>query len=191
MKKLAVVATVALVGACAGAPPAPKSDCEGPSWTCTTSGPCTEAGDKGKLCAVGIADNISSRSLGMETAATKARVEMAAVLKVKVDGFTRVVQDSMSKSGAGEEAIQKVGSVAQGVVEQTLFGVSIPRNYFDKNGKVYYAQAMVDSKTLIEALKGMKQAGTLSEEIKAEIDKRAENVMNDWVGERERANPGQ
>jgi len=56
---------------------------------------------------------------------------------------------------------------------------------------VYFAQAMVDSKTLIDALKGMKQAGTLSEEIKAEIDKRADNVMNDWVGERERANPGQ
>jgi hypothetical protein len=191
MKKLAVVAAVALAGACSSGPkPVPQATCEtGPAWTCSQSGPCQDAENKGKLCAVGIADNVSSFALGMETASTRARVAMGAVIKTKVDGFTRAVQDSMSKAGQGEESIQKIGNVAQSVVEQTLFGVSIPKTHFNKEGKIFFAQAMVDPKTLLDALKGMKQAGTLTEEIKAEIDKRAENLVNEWVGERERANP--
>jgi hypothetical protein len=192
MKKLAAISAVVLAGACASAPPpAPAPACDtGPVWTCSQSGPCQDAENKGKLCAVGIADNVSSYALGMETASTRAKVAMGSVLKVKVDGFTRAVQDSMSKSGAGEESIQKIGNVAQGVVEQTLYGVAIPKTHFNKEQKLFFAQAMVDPKTLMDALKGMKQAGTLSEEIKAEIDKRAENLVNEWVGERERANPG-
>ena len=192
MKKLAAISAVVLAGACASAPVAPPPPaCDtGPVWTCSQSGPCQDAENKGKLCAVGIADNVSSYALGMETASTRAKVAMGSVLKVKVDGFTRAVQDSMSKSGAGEESIQKIGNVAQGVVEQTLYGVSVPKTHFNKEQKLFFAQAMVDPKTLMDALKGMKQAGTLSEEIKAEIDKRAENLVNEWVGERERANPG-
>jgi hypothetical protein len=186
MKKLAIVAAIALAGACSSGPkPVPQSDCAtGPAWTCTQSGPCQEAADKGKLCAVGIADNVSSFSLGVETASTRARVAIGAVIKTKVDGFTRAVQDSISKAGLGEESIQKIGNVAQSVVEQTLFGVTIPRTHFNKEGKLFFAQAMVDPKTLTDALKGMKQAGGLTDEIKAEIDKRADNLANEWAGER-------
>jgi len=190
MKKLAVVAAVAFAGACAGPKPTPAPACEtGPAWTCGQSGPCQDADGKGKLCATGIADNVSSYALGMETASTRARVAMGAVIKTKVDGFTRAVQDSMSKAGQGEESIQKIGSVAQSVVEQTLFGVTIPRTHFNKEMKVFFAQAVVDPKALLDALKGMKQVGTLTEEIKAEIDKRAESLVSEWVGERERVAP--
>lgn len=185
---LSCIAAVALATGCSHAPPAaPKAECQtGPDWTCTRSGPCTAPELKGMLCAVGSAEGISSLSLGREAAATRARVEMASVVKSKVDGFTRAVQDSVSKAGAGEESVQKVGSLAQNTVDETLHAVSIPKVYYNEQLKVHFALAALDSKTFVDALKGMKQAGTLSEQVKQEIDARAEAVVNEWQQERAR-----
>ncbi|HZZ83137.1 MAG TPA: LPP20 family lipoprotein [Anaeromyxobacteraceae bacterium] len=155
-------------------------ECEGPSWTCFKSGPCPVAELKGNLCATGIAENITSQSLGIETASTRARVEMGAVIKSQVDGFTRATQDSLSKQGAGEDSIQKVGSMAQNVVEQTLSGVSIQRTWQNKQTKVFYALATIDPQAFASALKGMKEAKGLSDAMKQEINQRAENVVSDW-----------
>ena len=179
-------ATLAL--GCSHAPPpvaAKAPECQtGPDWTCTRSGPCTLPELKGMLCAVGTAENVSSLSLGRETAATRARVEMASVVKTKVDGFTRAVQDSASKSGAGEESVQKIGSLAQATVDETLHAVSIPKVFYNEQLKAHFALAALDSKSFLEALKGMKQAGALSDQVKKEIDARAESVVNEWQQER-------
>jgi len=161
----------------------------GPDWTCSGSGPCTAPELKGQLCSVGTSEGISSYSLGRETAATRARVAMAAAIKTKVDGFTRAVQDSASKEGAGEESVQKIGNLAQGQVEETLHAVVIPKTYYNEQMKVHFALAALDSKTFVEALKGLKQAGALSEQVKKEIDARAESVVNEWQSERERTSP--
>jgi hypothetical protein len=139
------------------------------------------------LCSVGIAESVSSYALGMETAATRARVEMGAVVKSKVDGFSRAVQDSVSKSGAGEESVQKIGSMSQNVVSETLHAVSVPRTHYNEQMKAYFALATLDSKSFVEALKGLKQAGALSEQVKKEIDARAESVVQEWGQERDRA----
>lgn len=185
---LSCLAAVALASGCSHAPPAAvakQPECQtGPDWTCTRSGPCTLPELKGMLCAVGTAEGISSLSLGREAAATRARVEMASVVKSKVDGFTRAVQDSVSKSGAGEESVQKVGSLAQNTVDETLHAVSIPKVFYNEQLKVHFALATIDSKSFVDALKGMKQAGALSEQVKAEIDTRAESVVNEWQQER-------
>ena len=185
---LSCLSAATLAAACSHAPPPtpkPQAECQtGPDWTCTRSGPCTLPELKGMLCAVGTAEGISSLSLGRETAATRARVEMGAVVKSKVDGFTRAVQDSVSKSGAGEESIQKIGSLAQGTVDETLHAVSIPKVFYNEQLKVHFALAALDSKSFVEALKGLKQAGALSSQVKAEIDARAENVVNEWQQER-------
>ena len=185
---LSCVAAVALASGCSHAPPAttkPQPECQtGPEWTCTRSGPCTSPELKGMLCAVGTAEGISSLSLGREAAATRARVEMASVVKSKVDGFTRAVQDSVSKAGAGEESVQKVGSLAQNTVDETLHAVSIPKVFYNEQLKVHFALATIDSKSFVDALKGMKQAGALSEQVKKEIDTRAETVVNEWQQER-------
>ncbi|BDG08479.1 LPP20 family lipoprotein [Anaeromyxobacter paludicola] len=155
-------------------------ECEGPLWTCFKSGPCPVAELKGNLCATGIAENIASQSLGIETASTRARVEMGAVIKSQVDGFTRATQDSLSKQGAGEDSVQKIGSMAQNVVEQTLTGVSIQRTWQNKQTKVFYALATIDPQAFASALKGMKEAKGLSDAMKQEIDRRAEGVVADW-----------
>jgi hypothetical protein len=185
---LSYLSAAALAAGCSHAPPPPVAkapECQtGPEWTCMRSGPCTLPELKGMLCAVGTAENVSSLSLGRETAATRARVEMASVLKTKVDGFTRAVQDSVSKSGAGEESVQKVGSLAQGTVDETLHAVSIPKVYFNEQLKAHFALAALDSKAFVEALKGLKQAGNLSAEVKKDIDTRAESVVNEWQAER-------
>jgi len=101
-------------------PPTPIAapECPGPAWTCFQSGPCPFPEFKDSLCAVGIADQISSYSLGMEAAKTRARREMAAVVQSQVDGFTRATQDSLAKSGAGDDSIQKVQDLAQNVVDE-------------------------------------------------------------------------
>lgn len=181
----------ALAIACSGSKPVPpaaaaaRPECpSGPEWTCVRSGPCVVAEFKGMLCAVGTSESISSFTLGREAAATRARVEMGAVVKTKVDGFTRAVQDSVSKAGAGEESVQKVANLAQSVVDETLHAVSVPKVHYNESMKVHFAMAALDSKAFIEALKGLKQAGALSEQVKAEIDTRAESVVNEWKEER-------
>jgi hypothetical protein len=139
---------------------------------------------KGMLCAVGTVEGISSLSLGRETAATRARVEMASVLKTKVDGFTRAVQDSASKAGVGEESVQKIGSLAQGTVDETLHAVTIPKVYYNEQLKAHFALAALDAKDFVEALKALKQAGSLSAEVKKDIDARADGVVSEWQEER-------
>lgn len=163
-------------------------DCNGPEWTCFQSGPCPFAEFKDSLCAVGEADSISSYSLGIQASETRARREMAAVVSSKVDGFTRAVQDSLSKNNLGEDSSQKVGDLAQNLVEETLHGVAIPRTYFNADTKVYYAIAVLDVKTFASAMKDMKKAKGLSEAAKQDIDKRADGIVNDWRAEVARKN---
>lgn len=184
---LSCLAAVVAATGCAHAPVAAQPECQtGPEWTCMRSGPCTLPELKGQLCAVGSAEGISSLSLGREAAATRARVEMASVVRSKVDGFTRAVQDSVSKAGAGEESIQKVGSLAQNTVDETLHAVSIPKVFYNERLKAHFALATLDSRSFVEALKGLKQAGALSEQVKQDIDARAESVVNEWQQERAR-----
>lgn len=192
MKRMVLGIMCAALAACGGPaketkPVAVVDDCPGrPGWTCFKSGPCPMAEFRGMLCAVGQADSLQSQALGFEVAATQARGEMGAVLKSRVDTYTRLVVDSVSKAGYGEDAVQKVGRMSQNVVAETLVGVSVPKTWFHKEKNVYYAMAMVDSKTFVEALKGMGQATALSDQIKAEINQRAEGVVTEWETERDR-----
>ena len=175
---------------CAGSKPVPVAEpacTTGPDWTCTRSGPCTLPELKGQLCSVGIAENITSYALGMDAAATRARVEMGAVVKTKVDGFTRTVQDSAFKMGTGEDSIQKIGSMSQTVVDETLHAVAVPKTFYNEKTRTYFALASLDAKTFVDALKGLKQAGSLSDQVKKEIDARAETVVQEWGQERDRA----
>lgn len=191
MRSLAVSASSLLLASCSGQqvrPTIAAPECPGPAWTCFQSGPCPFAEFKDSLCAVGTAESISSQSLGMEAAKTRARREMGAVVKSQVDGFTRVTQDSLSKSGAGEDSTQKVGDLAQNVVEQTLHGVSVPRTWYNTDTKVYYAIAVIDASTFASALKGMRDAKGLSDAMKDEIDRRADGIAKDWAVERDRKN---
>lgn len=195
LRGLSAAALVALLAGCASSKPAVTQpapvaapECPGPAWTCFQSGPCPFAEFKGSVCAVGSADQIASYSLGMEAAKTRARREMAAVIQTKVDGFTRVVQDSISKSGAGEESVQKVGDLSQSIVERTLNGVAVPKTWYNTQTRVYFAIAVLDSDTLVTALKGLKEAKGLADSTKLEIDRRAESVVSEWQGELARKN---
>jgi hypothetical protein len=195
LRGLAPAALVALMAGCSTAKPAVTQpvavaapECPGPAWTCFQSGPCPFAEFKGSICAVGTADQIASYSLGMEAAKTRARREMAAVIQTKVDGFTRVVQDSVSKSGQGEESIQKVGDLSQSIVERSLNGVSVPKTWYNTQTRVYFAIAVLDSDTLVTALKGLKEAKGMADATKQEIDARAANVVSDWQNELARKN---
>ena len=189
-----VPASLLLLAACSSSKPVPPPppiaapECPGPAWTCFQSGPCPFAEFKGSMCAVGTADQIASYSLGMEAAKTRARREMAAVVQSQVDGFTRATQDSVSKSGAGEDSIQKVQDLAQNVVQRTLNGVAVPRTWYNQTTRVYFAIAVLDSASYINALKGLKDAKGLSDAVKADIDRRAEDVVNQWQSELARKN---
>jgi hypothetical protein len=197
LRRLAPAAALSMLLACASSKPPPGPapvalpECPGPAWTCFQSGPCPFAEYKDSLCAVGTADQISSYSLGLEAAKTRARREMGAVIKVQVDGFTRATQDSLSKTGVGEDSIQKVGDMAQSIVQTTLNGVAVPRTWYNPQTKVYFALAVVDSATFVKALKGLKEAKGLADSVKLEIDQRAESVVSDWQAELARRNGGQ
>lgn len=194
-----IPAALALVLAACGSskaaqvpPPAPIAapECPGPAWTCFQSGPCPFPEFKNSLCAVGTADQIASYSLGMEAAKTRARREMAAVIQSQVDGFTRATQDSISKSGQGEDSIQKVQDLAQNIVQRTLNGVSVPKTWNNTQTKVYYAIAVLDADAFVNALKGLKEAKGLADSVKVEIDRRAEAVADEWKAELARKNGG-
>jgi hypothetical protein len=196
-KALSIVSMTAMLAACSGAAPqvkpapAPMAECDqGPPWTCFKSGPCPFAEMKDSLCAVGSADQIQSYNLGIQTASTRARTEMQAVIQSKVDGFTRAVQDSLTKQGVGEDATQKVGDLAQNVVQGTLNGVTVPKTYYNKDLKVFFAIAVIDVKTLANGLKGLKEAKGLSDSVKNEIDRRAAGIVDDWQKERDRLDDG-
>jgi hypothetical protein len=192
--RLAALAAVTLITACSSSKAVTKPEpiaipeCPGPAWTCFQSGPCPFPEFKGSLCAVGVADQIGSYSLGMEAAKTRARREMAAVVESQVDGFTRATQDSMSKSGVGEDSIQKVGDLAQNVVERTLNGVSVPKTWYNTDSKVYFAIAVLDGETLVASLKELKEAKGLADSTKLEIDARADSIVKDWQAELDRKN---
>jgi len=194
LTRLPALAATAFLAACSSSKavtkPAPIAapECPGPAWTCFQSGPCPFAEFKGSLCAVGVADQIASYSLGMEAAKTRARREMGAVVESQVDGFTRVTQDSMSKMGTGEESVQKVGDLAQNIVQRTLNGVSVPKTWYNTETKVYFAIAVLDGDTLVAALKQLKEAKGLSDATKMDIDARADSVVKDWQSELDRKN---
>lgn len=190
--RLLALSALAFLAACSSSKAVTKPasieapECPGPAWTCFQSGPCPFPEFKGSLCAVGVADQIASYSLGMEAAKTRARREMAAVVESQVDGFTRTTQDSMSKMGTGEESIQKVGDIAQNIVQRTLNGVSVPKTWYNTETKVYFAIAVLDGDTLVTALKQLKEAKGISEATKMEIDARADSVVKDWQSELDR-----
>jgi hypothetical protein len=197
--RCAALAALAVLAACASSkptpapavpPPAPIAapECPGPAWTCFQSGPCPFPEFKNSLCAVGTADQISSYSLGMEAAKTRARREMAAVVQTQVDGFTRATQDSVSKAGAGEDSIQKVQDLAQNVVQRSLNGVAVPKTWYNQNTKVYFAIAVLDANSFVNALKGLQEAKGLSDAVKLDIDRRADDVVNQWQSELARKN---
>jgi hypothetical protein len=147
---------------------------------------CPFEGYKESLCAVGTADEIASYNLGIQSATTRARVEMASVVRSQLDGFHRSVQDSKSKKGTGEDSIQLVGDVAQNVVEASMSGVTVPRTFYDPEEKVYFALAVVDAPTFINALKALNDAKGLSDAMRAEIDDRAADVVEEWRAEQSR-----
>ena len=186
LRKLLLVGSAVGLSACAGAGLRPSDSCaNGPQWTCGKSGPCEALGFEGgkdNLCAVGTADQVSSYNLGIQTASTRARVEVGAVLKSNLEGFTRATQDSLAASG-GEDATQKLADVAQNVVKTQLAGATIIRTHFNKETNVYFALAMVDGKTLQGAVKSQVEAlgafKTLSEAKKAEVLRRAEMVNSE------------
>jgi hypothetical protein len=190
VRPFGVSAVALLLAACSGQqrPTIAAPECPGPAWTCFQSGPCPFAEFKDSLCAVGTAESIASNSLGMEAAKARARREMGAVVKSQVDGFTRITQDSLSKLGVGEDSTQKVGDLAQNVVEQTLHGVSVPRTWYSTDTKVYYAIAVIDSTTFANAIKGLRDAKGLSDAMKDEIERRADGIAKDWAAERDRKN---
>jgi hypothetical protein len=190
VRGLSIAAAAALLAACSHSQPTPPPpatiaapECPGPAWTCFSSGPCPFAEFKDSLCATGMADQISSYSLGMEAAKTRARREMAAVIQSQVDGFTRATQDSVSKTGAGEDSIQKVQDLAQNVVQRTLNGVAVPKTWNNPQTKQYFAIAVLDANSFVNALKGLKEAKGLSDAVKQDIDRRADDVVNQWKSE--------
>lgn len=154
-----------------------------PTWAQRGSGKCLnlpefEISSK-NLCGIGIASNITSVSLGMKDAGAKARAELAAVMKAKLKSFTREVQESLSKGGKTDE-IQKVQAGVEELVSQTLVGATVPITYQDKSSGNFYAMAMVDPETFQKAMNDLKTNSSLSEAVKEEINKRADDVMNEW-----------
>ena len=187
------IASALLVTGCASGSKQLMADVEcpgAPAWTCMTSGKCPipELGDS--LCAVGRSDYIASEALGLETASVRARGEMARVLEFRADQFTRAIQDSLSERGAGEESIQKVGNLNQNLVGRTMNGVTVPRTFANRETGTWYALAAIDVKTFASALKGLKEAGALSDSIKQEIDRRADSIVDEWEAEVEKRKAG-
>ncbi len=196
LRRLAPAAALSMLLACASSKPPPGPapialpECPGPAWTCFQSGPCPFPEYKDCLCAVGQADGIGSEALAKQAAMTRARREMAAVIESQVDGFTRATQDSLSKSGQGEDSIQKVQDLAQNVVQRTLNGVSVPKTWRNPQTGSAYAIAVLDAPSFTKALKGLKDAKGLSDAVKMEIDRRADDVVNQWQAELARKNGG-
>lgn len=166
---------------------APVDECPGrPPWTCMGgSGPCTVSEFPGKLCAMGIANNLSE-SLGQSTAGAAARGEMAKFMEAQVETFNQRVQAARSMGDAAEE-IQKVQAGVRQLTNRKLAGVSTPKRFFDPQTRTTYVLATMDPEGFAKALKGLLEAARLSEEARKKIDADAEEVEASWKAAKEGA----
>jgi hypothetical protein len=182
-KKLLPLVALALAAAACSSKPVVQTNSDIPLWAQRGSGKCLDIPEfqvsSKNLCGIGTADNIKSYSLGTETASTRARAEIGKVMESRMRSFNRAVEESLSKMGNVDE-IQKVQSGVETVMKTTLAGVTIPIMYQDKATGRFFALAMIDNETFADAMRGLKESAGLSEAVRAEINKRADEVVNEW-----------
>lgn len=193
MKKALGVFAAAAVLACGGsskevkAAPAPVDECPGrPTWTCMGgSGPCTVAEFAGKLCAMGIANNLSE-SLGQSTAGAAARGEMAKFMDAQVETFNSRMQAARTSGDAAEE-VQKVQEGVRQLTNRKLAGVATPKRFYDPRTRTTYVLATMDPEGFAKAMKGLLEAARLSDETRKKIDADAAEVEASWKTAKEAA----
>lgn len=190
MKKTMAVVLVAGAMACGGGKESVKPQplaaavdaCPGrPVWTCTGgSGPCVLPEYAGRLCAVGMASNLSE-SLGLSTAGAAARGELAKFLEAQLETFNNQIQAARTQADAAEE-IQKVQAGVKQITSRNLAGVATPRRHYDPATRTTWVLAIMDPEGFAQAMKGLTQATKLSEDARKRIDTDAQEVENAWKG---------
>lgn len=189
MSSLRGVVPAAFLAAVGCATPAPAvtapaangpADCPGPAWTCFRAGPCPFTEFKGSVCAVGAVEQIGGRELATEAATSRARREMADLVQSKVEGLARLVRDAARPGAVGAGPPQDVAALSRSVVDRTLQHVIVPKTWFSTQTRTSYAIAVLESETLVAALKALEDTKGLADSTRLEIDRRAERVVTDW-----------
>lgn len=165
-----------LTAPAATAPP----DCPGPAWTCFGSGPCPFSEFKDSVCAVGTVERIPSYAAGVEAARARARGEMAALVRSKVDSLARLVQDGRANGAPGQDSARELADLSRSLVERTLDHLSIPKTWCGPQTKTCHAIAVVDADALLTALKALEDAKGLADSARLELDRRAEGIVTGW-----------
>ncbi len=178
---LSLTASVAMVG-CKSTPkpdkkqkPATKSGMEGyPEWVVKGSG--AFSGDRGKaIYGVGARSNISNFARLRNFADNSARMEVASILRTRVN---RLVKDyfrsvSDSKNQSEEQVVQEA---SKSYTDATLSGCEVVDHFYDTARNTMYSLAVLD----LDAFKKMtEEAKKLSEEVQAHILKNAESAWDE------------
>ncbi len=106
-------------------------------------------------------------SLAKKVAAQRARDEVAAAVKVKIESL---VKDFMQESGIGEraEALEFTQAVSKGVTDATLTGAIIKETYLGKDGTYFVLVEYSLDQARRAAIETARQEEALWNEFKAE-----------------------
>ncbi|MFB0516224.1 MAG: LPP20 family lipoprotein [Candidatus Neomarinimicrobiota bacterium] len=106
-------------------------------------------------------------SLSKKVAAQRARDEIAAAVKIKVESL---VKDFMQESGIGERAgaLEFTQAVSKGVTDATLTGAMIKETYIAKDGTYFVLVAYSLDEARRAAIESARQEEALWNEFKAE-----------------------
>ncbi len=121
---------------------------------------------EGMLYGVGQAKK-QNPSLAKTVAAQRAREEIAATIKIKVE---RLVKDFMQESGVGQraQALEFTSAVSKGVTDATLTGSLIKEAYLAKDGTYFILVEYSLDEARHQAIEAARQEEALYNEFKAE-----------------------
>ncbi len=121
---------------------------------------------EGMLYGVGQAKK-QNPSLSKTVAAQRARVEIAATIKIKVE---RLVKDFMQESGVGQraQALEFTSAVSKGVTDATLTGAMIKETYLAKDGTYFILVEYSLDEARRQAIETARQEEALYNEFKAD-----------------------
>lgn len=121
---------------------------------------------EGMLYGVGQAKK-QNPSLAKTVAAQRAREEIAAAVKIKVE---RLVKDFMQESGVGEraQALEFTTAVSKGVTDASLTGALIKEAYLAKDGTYFILVEYSLGEARRQAIESARQEEALYNEFKAD-----------------------
>lgn len=184
IRKMVVVAVVAVLAGCGGKALMPK---ETPAWVVKGSGAFKDSGEH-VFYGVGAVTGMHNKPLAVTSAENRARAEVAKVFETY---SASLMKDYAASTTGGAAITAETPSSEEQHIEQTiktfsavtLSGVMIVDRWEDPNNGTIYSLARLDLKKFEDQVKKMQE---LNANVKAYVKENAERAFDDLAVEEDR-----